>query len=87
MNRCPFEAFEIIGLMMSMPHIEKGHGGAITYSYCHNGFLLDLDDHKNKWSLHRSFLYGCDRSLGVYVLKLGIRIPNLKQRNWSTKSV
>ena len=29
---------------------------------CHNGFPLDLDDHKNKWSRHWSFLYGCDRS-------------------------
>ena len=25
---------------------------AIKYVYCHNGFLLDLDDHKNKWSRH-----------------------------------
>ena len=47
----------------------------------------DLDDHKNKWSRHRSFLYGCDRSPGVHVLKLEIEIPNLKQHNWSTKSI
>ena len=46
---------------------------------CHNGFLLDLDNHKNKWSRHRSFLYGCDRSPVVHVLKLGIEILNLKQ--------
>ena len=54
---------------------------------CHNGFPLDLEDHENKWSCHRSFLYGCDRSLEVYVLKLGIEIPNLKQHDWSTKLV
>ena len=47
----------------------------------------DLDDHKNKkWSRHRSFLYRCDRSSGIRVLKLGIEIPNLKQHNWSTKN-
>ena len=40
-----------------------------------------------KWNRHRSFLYGCDRSPGRYVLKLGIGIPNLKQHNWSTKLV
>ena len=39
---------------------------------CHNGFPLNLDDHKNKWSYHRSFLYVCDRSPGMQVLKLGI---------------
>ena len=53
----------------------------------HNGFPLDLDDHKNKWSHHRSFLYGCDRSPGVHALKLGIEIPNLKQHIWSTELV
>ena len=42
---------------------------------------------KIKWSRHRSFLYGCDRSPGVHVLKLEIEIPNLKQHNWSTKLV
>ena len=26
---------------------------------------------KIKWSRHRSILYGCDRSPGVHVLKLG----------------
>ena len=57
-----------------------------VYYSCHNGFLLDLDDHKNKWSRHRSFLYGCDRSPEMYVLKLGIEIPNLKQHNWSTET-
>ena len=41
------------------------------------GFPLDLDDHKNKWSCHRSFLDGCDRSPRMCVLKLGIGIPNL----------
>ena len=38
----------------------------------------DLDDHKNKWSRHRPFLYGCDRPSGTRVLKLGIEIPNSK---------
>ena len=33
------------------------------------------------------FLYGCDRSFGMHVLKLGTEIPNLKQRNWSTKMI
>ena len=42
---------------------------------------------KIKWSRHRSFLYGCDRSPGVHVLKLGIEIPNLRQYNWSTKDL
>ena len=44
-------------------------------------FPLDLDDHKNKWSRHRSFLYGCDRSPRMRDFKLGIEIPNLKQHN------
>ena len=35
-----------------------------------------FDDHKTKWSRHRPFLYGCDRSPGVHVLKLGTEIPN-----------
>ena len=39
-------------------------------------YPLDLDDYKNKWSYHRPFLYGCDRSPGMYVLKLGTEIPN-----------
>ena len=38
---------------------------------------------KIKWSRHRSFLYGCDRSPGMHVLKLGTEIPNLKQNDWS----
>ena len=42
---------------------------------------------KNKWSRHRSFLYRCDRSLGMHVLKLGIEIPNLKRNDWSTKLI
>ena len=37
----------------------------------------DLEDHKNLWSRHRSFLYGCDRSPGTCVSKLEIEIPNL----------
>ena len=41
---------------------------------------------KIKWSRHRSFLYRCDRSPGVHVLKLGTEIPNLKPNDWSTKS-
>ena len=32
---------------------------------------------KIKWSRHRSFLYGFDRSPEVHVLKLGIEIPTL----------
>ena len=55
----------------------------ISVNY-HNGFSLDSNDHKNKWSRHRSFLYGCDRSPGMHILKLGTEIPNLKQHNWST---
>ena len=47
----------------------------------HNDFPLDLVDRKNKWSHHRSFLYRCDRSPGMHVLKLGTEIPNLKQYN------
>ena len=43
-----------------------------------NGFPFDLDDHKNNWSRHRSFYYGCDQSPKVHVIKLGIEIPNLK---------
>ena len=31
---------------------------------------------KIKWSRHRSFLYGCDRSPEAYVLELGTEIPN-----------
>ena len=54
---------------------------------CHNDFPFDLDDLKNKWSRHRSFLYGCNRPLGMHVLKLGIEISNLKQNDWSTKLI
>ena len=59
---------------------------------CYNIIVItvsrhDLDDHKNKWSRHQSFLYGCDRSLGVHVFKLEIEIPNLKQHNWFTKLI
>ena len=58
-----------------------------SFSFCvfHNGFPLDLDDHKNKWSRHRPFLFGCDRSPGMHVLKLGTEIPNQEQHNWFTK--
>ena len=33
---------------------------------------------KIKWSRHRSFLYGCDRSPEIYVLESETEIPNLK---------
>ena len=52
---------------------------------CHNGFPLNLEDHKNKWSRHRSFLYECDRSPGGHVFRLGSENPNSKQMDWSTK--
>ena len=42
---------------------------------------------KIKWNCHRSFLYGCDRSSGSRVFKLGTEIPNLKQHNWSMTKV
>ena len=42
---------------------------------------------KIKWSRHRSFLYGCDRSSGMHVFKLRTEIPNLRQHNWSTTKV
>ena len=45
----------------------------------------DLDDHKKKWSRRQPFLYGCDRSPGMHVLKLGTEIPNQERHNWSTK--
>ena len=54
---------------------------------CHNGFPLDLDDLKNKWSRHRSFLYGCDRSPKMRVLKLEIEIPNLDELAGKGKSL
>ena len=50
---------------------------------CHNGFPPRLGWPQNKWSRHRSFLYKCDRSPGIYIFKLGTEIPNLKQYNWS----
>ena len=37
----------------------------------------DLDDHKTKWSRHRSFLYGCDRSPETRISKRRTEIPNL----------
>ena len=49
----------------------------ILIEMCHNGFPLNLDDYKNKWSRHRSFLYGCDGSPELRIFKLGIEIPNL----------
>ena len=45
---------------------------------CHNSFSLDLDDHKNEWSRHRSFLYGCDRSPEIQFLKLRIQKSKFK---------
>ena len=55
---------------------------------CHNGFPSRLGwPQTNQWSRHQSFLYGCDRSPKVHVLKLGIEIPNLKQYDWSTKLI
>ena len=72
-------------------HVNLTHNDNIKkfddVAHCHNGFPLDLDDLKNKWSRHRFFLYGCDRSPGIHVFKLGIKIPNLKQDNWSTKMI
>ena len=43
---------------------------------CHNGFPLDLENQKNTMESPPIFLYGCDRSPGAYVLKLGTEIPN-----------
>ena len=44
---------------------------------CHNGFSPRLGGlPKIKWSRHRSFLYGYDRSPGTHVSKLGTEIPN-----------
>ena len=79
------------GLQKCLPneHLDHKENDFLTFLLkinCHNGFSLDLDDHKNKWSRHRSFLYGCDQSPGIHVFKLGIEIPNLKQSNWSTKN-
>ena len=51
------------------------------YNNCHNDFSLDLDDHKNKWSRHRPFLYGYDRSPGIHVIKLRTEIPNQERHN------
>ena len=65
--------------MASLSRLLWGH------HICHNGFPLDLDDLKNTWSRHRSFLYACDRSPGIHFLKLGIEIPNLKRNAWSAK--
>ena len=53
----------------------------------HNGFPLNVDDHKDEWNHHRSFLYKCDRSPEMHDLKLGIEIPSLKQNDWSTKLI
>ena len=45
---------------------------------------------KIKWSRHRSFLYGYDRSPGTHVSKLWTEIPNQNDmtglRNWIEKS-
>ena len=42
----------------------------------HNGFPLDLEDHKNQNGVATDFSVRCDRSPGAYVLKLGTEIPN-----------
>ena len=70
--------------MKSMEHKKPFKG--ITYSDCHNGFPFDLNDHKNKWSHHRSFLYGYDRPPEMHVLKLGTEILNLNH-DWSAKLI
>ena len=47
-------------------------------THCHNGFPPRLGmTTKIKWSCHRSFLYGCDRSPGMRIFKPGTEIPNL----------
>ena len=48
---------------------------------------LDLEDHKNEWSRHRPFLYGCDRSPRMHVLKLETEIPNQERHDWSTNDL
>ena len=52
---------------------------------CHNSFLFDLDDQKNKKSRHRYFLYGCDLSSDRHGSKLESQNPNSKRVDWSVK--
>ena len=48
-----------------------------SHKICHNGFYARLGRPQTlKWSRHRSFLYRCDRSPGMHILKLGTEIPN-----------
>ena len=55
------------------------YGPFKSVSLCHNDFPPRLGRPQIiQWSRHRSFLYGCDRSPEVHVLKLGIEIPNLR---------
>ena len=48
---------------------------------CHNGFPLDLEDHKNQMELPPIFSVRVWSVIRRHVLKLGIEIPNLKQHN------
>ena len=57
--------------MIELMKIHTGHINTVITVSRH-----DLDDHKNKWSRHRFFLYGCDRLPGVHVLKLETEIHN-----------
>ena len=67
---------------LTLISVRSGHGDEFenhSFEMCHNGFPPRLGRlPKIKWSRHRSFLYGCNRSPGTHVLKLGIEIPNLK---------
>ena len=76
-----------IGEILDLVGQGSGCRSGVTEPLCHNGFSLDSDDYKNKWSRHRSFLYGFDRSPGTYVLKLRIEIPNQKRHDWFTKDL
>ena len=67
-----------LGLRLRIPPQSGGAGViAAANNTCHNGFPPRLGrPQKLKWNRHRSFLYGCDRSPGTRVSKLGTEIPN-----------
>ena len=62
----------------------NNHGRQVKHTN-HNGrqhmtkYWFDLDDQKNKWSRHRSFLYRCDWSPGIQFPKLSIRKSQFKK--------
>ena len=72
-------AFAITIVCLDIGHVPRAHKHFVDLVI--TIFRLTWMTTKIKWSRHRSFLYECDRSPGMHVLKLEIEISNLKQHS------